>query len=167
MLNIDNRKSPVNVRLIINDEEYNLTIEKKWTLLYVLREVLDLTGTKAGCRTGDCGSCMVLVDSEAVESCIYLAKNAEGKRITTIEGLADGSILHPIQETFIEAGAVQCGFCTPGMVMSTKALLDKNPEPSKSEITSALERNLCRCTGYIKIIDAVKLSAIKIKSNNS
>lgn len=106
---------------------------------------------------------MVIIDGKAVESCIYLAKNAEGKKITTIEGLAEGTKLHPIQEAFIEAGAVQCGFCTPGMVMSTKALLDKNSEPSKPEITAALERNLCRCTGYIKIIDAVNLASKKMK----
>ena len=162
MLNMSNIKDPLDINLTINDEVYSFTIERKWTLLYVLREVLDLTGTKAGCRTGDCGSCMVLIDDKAVESCIYLAKNAEGKRITTIEGLAHGTELHPIQEAFIEAGAVQCGFCTPGMIISTKALLDKNPDPSKNEITTALERNLCRCTGYIKIIDAVNMAAQKL-----
>lgn len=162
MLNINKIIDPVYINLTINSEEYSLTIEKKWTLLYVLREVLDLTGTKAGCRTGDCGSCMVLIDGKAVESCVYLAKNADSKCVTTIEGLADGTKLHPIQEAFIEAGAVQCGFCTPGMIMSTKALLDKNTDPSKKEITSALERNLCRCTGYIKIIDAVNLAAEKL-----
>ena len=162
MSNIRNIKDPIVINLMINNQDYSLTIGKKWTLLYVLREVLDLTGTKAGCKTGDCGSCMVLIDDEAVESCIYLAKNAEGRKITTIEGLADGTKLHPIQEAYIEAGAVQCGFCTPGMVMSTKALLDKNPDPSKKEITTALERNLCRCTGYIKIIDAVNLAAQKL-----
>lgn len=162
MLNPTNFKNPLNINLSINNQDYSLTIEKKWTLLYVLREVLDLTGTKAGCRTGDCGSCMVLIDGEAVESCVFLAKNAEGKHITTIEGLADGTKLHPIQEAFIEAGAVQCGFCTPGMIMSTKALLDKNPDPSKKEITTALEKNLCRCTGYIKIIDGVNLAAKKL-----
>lgn len=163
MSSIDSIKNPLDINLTINDEEYSLTIEKKWTLLHVLREVLDLTGTKAGCRTGDCGACMVLIDGDAVESCIFLAKNAEGKRITTIEGMADGTKLHPIQEAYIEAGAVQCGFCTPGMIMSTKSLLDKNPDPSKNEITAALERNLCRCTGYIKIIDAVNLASQKLK----
>jgi len=163
MSEISKIKKTLDIQLNINNEDYSLTIEKKWTLLYVLREILDLTGTKAGCKTGDCGSCMVLIDNEAVESCIYLAKNAEGKRIITIEGLADGTKLHPIQEAFIEAGAVQCGFCTPGMVMSTKALLDKNPDPSKKEITTALERNLCRCTGYIKIIDAVNLASQKLR----
>ncbi len=162
MSNINRPENSLDINLTINNEEYSLTINQKWTLLYLLREVLDLTGTKAGCRTGDCGSCMVLIDDEAVESCIYLAKNAEGKRITTIEGLAYGTELHPIQEAFIEAGAVQCGFCTPGMIISTKALLDKNPNPSKNEITTALERNLCRCTGYIKIIDAVNMAAQKL-----
>ncbi len=153
----------LDIHLSVNSEDYSLTIRKKWTLLYVLREILDLTGTKAGCKTGDCGSCMVLIDGEAVESCIILAKNAEDKQITTVEGLAEGGNLHPIQKAFIEAGAVQCGFCTPGMIISSKALLDKNPEPSRDEITKALERNLCRCTGYIKIIDAVKLASQKLK----
>lgn len=152
----------ISITFTVNNEEYILSIKKQWTLLYVLREILDLTGTKAGCKTGDCGSCMVLIDGTAVESCIYLAKNAEGKKITTIEGLADGTKLHPIQEAFIEAGAVQCGFCTPGMVMSAKGLLDTNPNPSQDEITTALERNLCRCTGYIKIIDAVNMAAQKL-----
>ncbi len=163
MLDVSGNTDALNIFLKINNENYNLTIKKNWTLVHVLREVLDLTGTKAGCKTGDCGSCMVLIDGEAVESCIYLAKNADGKQITTIEGLADGTALHPIQEAFIEAGAVQCGFCTPGMIMSTKSLLDKNPDPSKTEITKALERNLCRCTGYIKIIDAVNLASQKMK----
>ncbi|MCF6335870.1 MAG: (2Fe-2S)-binding protein [Spirochaetales bacterium] len=163
MLDVSGNTDALNIFLKINNENYNLTIKKNWTLVHVLREVLDLTGTKACCKTGDCGSCMVLIDGEAVESCIYLAKNADGKQITTIEGLADGTALHPIQEAFIEAGAVQCGFCTPGMIMSTKSLLDKNPDPSKTEITKALERNLCRCTGYIKIIDAVNLASQKMK----
>ena len=162
MSGMNNIKATLDIHLTINNEDYSLNIEKKWTLLYVLREILELTGTKAGCRTGDCGSCMVLIDDKAVESCIYLAKNAEGLRITTIEGLAHGIELHPIQEAFIEAGAVQCGFCTPGMIISAKALLDKNPNPSKNEITTALERNLCRCTGYIKIIDAVNMAAQKL-----
>ncbi len=162
MYRVNKMKDPLDIKLTVNSEDYFITIEKKWTLLYVLREILNLTGTKAGCKTGDCGSCMVLIDGEAVESCIYLAKKAEGKQITTIEGLSRGRDLHPIQESFIEAGAVQCGFCTPGMIISAKALLDKNPRPSHREITTALERNLCRCTGYIKIIEAVNLASGKL-----
>jgi len=163
MSDIGDITDTLDIHLNINKEDYTLTIGKKWTLLYVLREILDLTGTKAGCKTGDCGSCMVLIDGEAIESCIFLAKNAVGKQIITIEGIADGINLHPIQDAFVEAGAVQCGFCTPGMVISSKALLDKNPAPSRSEIAKALERNLCRCTGYIKIIDAVELASRKLK----
>ncbi|MFA9463416.1 MAG: (2Fe-2S)-binding protein [Velocimicrobium sp.] len=147
------------VELRINQRMYSLQVEKKWTLLYVLREVLNLTGTKCGCNTNDCGACRVIVDGEAKNSCCLLAKNLGGHDIITIEGVSDGNELHPIQEAFIEAGAVQCGFCTPGMIMSTKALLDKNLNPTEEEIRKALEPNLCRCTGYVKIVEAVALAS--------
>ncbi|MDF2674536.1 MAG: xanthine dehydrogenase [Clostridiales bacterium] len=147
------------VRLNINDREYEISVKENWTLLYILREVLDLTGTKCGCSTGDCGACKVIVDGVAVDSCLILAVKAEGKSITTIEGLAKATELHPIQQAFIDSGAVQCGFCTPGMIISAKALLDKNPNPSREEISKAFGNNLCRCTGYVKIIDAVQLAS--------
>lgn len=147
------------VELTINQKQYTLQVEKNWTLLYVLREVLNLTGTKCGCNTNDCGACRVIVDGEAKNSCCLLARKLAGKEIITIEGLAKGNELHPIQRAYIEAGAVQCGFCTPGMIMSTKALLDKNPSPTEQEIREALSHNLCRCTGYVKIVEAVLLAA--------
>ncbi len=150
-------------RLTINKKEYSVQVEEKWTLLYVLREVLGLTGTKEGCGTSDCGACKVLVDGKALNSCSLLALKMVGKDITTIEGLGSSDKPHPIQEAFVEAGAVQCGFCTPGMVISTKALLDENNDPTEEEIREGLSKNLCRCTGYVKIVDAVKLSVKKLK----
>lgn len=153
-------------KLTINNKTYNVQVEEKWTLLYVLREVLGLTGTKEGCGTSDCGACKVLVDGKAVNSCSLLASKAEGKDITTIEGLGTSEKPHPIQEAFVEAGAIQCGFCTPGMVISTKALLDENSEPSEEKIREGLSKNLCRCTGYVKIVDAVNLAAKKMKELN-
>lgn len=145
--------------LNVNGEDHSVSVEKKTSLLDVLRDQLNLTGAKAGCRTGDCGACKVIIDGEAVNSCLFLALNAVGKKVETIEGLAKGTDLHPIQKAFVHAGAIQCGYCTPGMVMSTKALLDQNPEPSREEIKEALSGNLCRCTGYVKIVDAVNLAS--------
>lgn len=150
-------------KLLINNKKYNINIESNWTLLYVLREVLGLTGTKEGCGTSDCGACKVIVDGKAMNSCSLKAIKMEGKSIETIEGLGDSSNLHPIQEAFVEAGAVQCGFCTPGMIMSTKALLDSNSNPSEEEIRDGLSKNLCRCTGYVKIVEAVELASKKLK----
>ena len=150
------------ITLLVNGEERLIQAEAHWTLLYVLREVLDLTGTKCGCNTGDCGACKVILDGEAINSCLVQVKKAAGKSIETIEGLA-GLTLHPIQQSFIDAGAVQCGYCTPGMIMSAKALLDKNPLPSEAEIRRAIENNLCRCTGYVKIVDAVKMAAVMLE----
>lgn len=150
-------------KLTINGKDYFLKVEEKWTLLYVLREVLGLTGTKEGCGTSDCGACKVLIDGKAMNSCSLLAVRMESKNITTIEGLGSSDKPHPIQEAYVEAGAVQCGFCTPGMIISTKALLDENSDPSEEEIREGLSKNLCRCTGYVKIVDAVKLAATKIK----
>ena len=131
-------------------------IEPWWNLARVLREELPLTGTKIGCEAGDCGSCTVLIDGKAVKSCLYLAMKARGKDILTIEGLRDeNGELHSIQKAFIEHFAIQCGYCTPGMILATKALLDENPHPTKEEVGKGLDGNLCRCTGYIKIVEAV------------
>lgn len=148
------------VSLKVNGRTYNIAVEKNWTLLYTLREVLDLTGAKCGCGTGDCGSCKVIIDGKAVNSCTVRAMDLEGKTVETIEGVSPGSFsLHPIQQAFIDCGAVQCGFCTPGMVMAAKALLDQKPDPSQEEIMEAMKGNLCRCTGYAKILEAVRRAA--------
>jgi carbon-monoxide dehydrogenase small subunit len=144
------------VKLIVNGTSYELDVKPWETLVDVLRNDLGLTGTKEGCGLGECGACTVIVDGKAVNSCLVLAAEADGKQITTIEGLADGDELHPIQEAFVERGGLQCGFCTPGMIMSTKALLDENPNPSEEEIRRGIAGNLCRCTGYSKIIESIK-----------
>jgi len=151
------------IRLNVNGAEYEIAIKPWATLLDVLREDLALTGTKEGCGVGECGACTVLMDGEAVNACLVLAAEAEGRRIQTIEGLSRGDTLHPIQQAFIETGGMQCGFCTPGMILATKALLDENKDPDEAEIRKALEGNFCRCTGYTKIFDAVKLAALKLK----
>ncbi|MDI6755420.1 MAG: (2Fe-2S)-binding protein [Thermodesulfobacteriota bacterium] len=141
--------------LKVNGEVYELEIPANRTLLDVIRDDLGLMGTKQGCGNGECGACTVLLDGEPVNSCLVLALQAGGKSIITIEGLSRGGTLHPIQEAFINYGAVQCGFCTPGMVLSVKALLDKNPTPQEVEVREALTGNFCRCTGYQKIVEAV------------
>jgi carbon-monoxide dehydrogenase small subunit len=143
------------ISFVINGEKLELTVNEDWTLLKVIRDVLKLKGTKEGCGEGDCGACTVLVDNEPVNSCLVLAVQVEGKEILTIEGIGSAEKLHPLQEAFIEEGAVQCGFCTPGMIMASKGLLDANPHPSDKEIKTALSGNLCRCTGYTKIFKAV------------
>jgi carbon-monoxide dehydrogenase small subunit len=145
------------MQFTLNGESVAMEVDATWTLLYLLREVLELTGTKLGCGYGECGACTVIMDGKAVNSCLLPVLEAEGRSVTTIEGVAnrDGS-LSPIQQAFVDHGAVQCGFCTPGMIMSAKALLDENPKPSEEEIKEGIEGNLCRCTGYVKIIDAVK-----------
>jgi len=145
------------IMFTLNGETVNVEVDTRWTLLYLLREVLELTGTKEGCGYGECGACTVIIDGQSVNSCLYPVMEAEGKTITTIEGLAskDGK-LHPLQTAFINEGAVQCGFCTPGMIMSAKALLDANDKPTEEEIKDTIAGNLCRCTGYVKIIDAIK-----------
>ena len=150
------------VCLDINGKKIQVSVEKNWNLLFVLREVLGLTGAKCGCSTGDCGACKVIIDGKAVNSCLMLARNMEGKKIETIEGLSDGTALHPIQQAFIDAGAVQCGYCTPGMVMSAKALLDQNPDPDEEEVRKAIDPNLCRCTGYDNIVKAILLAASRM-----
>ena len=143
------------VELKVNGESYEVWAEPRETLLDVLRNDIELTGTKKACDFGDCGSCAVLMDGKPVVSCLVLAVEAQGKNITTIEGLADGETLHPIQQAFLEHGAVQCGFCTPAMVLTAKALLDEKPSPTKDEIREAISGNLCRCTGYHKIVEAI------------
>lgn len=155
------------VRLIVNGESYLVSIEPNETLLDVLRNKLGLTGTKKGCDAGDCGACTVLIDGKSVPSCLVLAVSARGKEITTIEGLADGENLHPLQQAFIDHFAVQCGFCTPGMILSAKALLDENPNPTEEEVRLALAGNLCRCTGYHKIVEAVLAAKDRIASQTS
>lgn len=144
------------ITLSVNGESYSVNVEENRTLLSVLREELALTGTKEGCGAGECGACTVLFDGKAVNSCLVLAVEADGHEITTIEGLAKDGKLHPIQEAFIKHQGVQCGFCTPGMIMSAKALLDRNPNPTEEEIKEAIAGNLCRCTGYYPIIEAIK-----------
>ena len=146
-----------NVKFFLNGNEIKMKIKDHWTLLYLLREELDLMGTKEGCGSGECGACTVIVNKDAVNSCLYLAAEIDGKEIQTIEGLASSdSTLHPLQKSFVENGGIQCGFCSPGMIMSAKALLDEDPNPSTEEIKHALAGNICRCTGYIQIIDSVR-----------
>jgi len=144
------------IHMTINDKEYEVAVQPNQTLVDVLRYELRLTGTKKGCGTGDCGSCTVIMDGKPVNSCLVLAVQANGRKITTIEGLESEEGLHPVQKAFTEKGAIQCGFCSPGMILSSKSLLDRNPKPTEEEIRRALSGNLCRCTGYQKIVDAVK-----------
>jgi len=147
------------ITLLVNGEPYNLTIPPNKTLLEVLREDLELMGTREGCGVGACGACTVLIDNVPVRSCLTLAADVQGLSITTIEGLTEGSELHPVQEAFVERGAIQCGFCSSGMILTAKAFLDKNRRPKKDEIKKAISGNICRCTGYTKIEDAVAYAA--------
>ena len=144
------------IRLIINGKSYKVSVKASETLLDVIRDELRLTGTKKGCDVGDCGTCTVLIDGIPVSSCLVLAVDAKEREITTIEGLAEGENLHPIQKAFVEEGAIQCGFCTPGMILTAKALLDENPHPGREQIRDAISGNLCRCTGYRKIVSAIE-----------
>jgi len=153
--------APISIEMTVNEQSISLEVQPDWTLLHVLRERLGLKGTKSNCLEGECGACTVLVDGLAVNSCLYLAVRADGKRITTIEGLAQGETLHPVQQAFIDHGAIQCGYCTPGFILAAVALLDENPHPSDEEINGALAGNICRCTGYIHIRQAVKSAAAK------
>lgn len=141
--------------LNINRVHYRIEVEPRRTLVEVLRETLGLTGTKRSCSEGECGACTVLMDGKPVASCLVLAVDAQGREIVTIEGLSWGEELHPLQEAFVKHGAIQCGFCTPGMVLSAKAFLDQNPKPTAMEIRKAISGNLCRCTGYQQIVDAI------------
>lgn len=147
------------VRLEVNGRAHELSIEPNRTLLEVLREDLRLTGTKYSCGEGECGACTVLADGEPIMSCLALAVAMNGRRIQTIEGLAEGRMVSSLQRSFLERGAVQCGYCTPGIVMSAKALLEENPNPTEQEVRDHLEGNLCRCTGYSKIVEAVLATA--------
>ena len=150
------------INLAVNGHPYEVAVEPHWTLLETVREQLALTGSKEGCGTGDCGACSMIVDGRLITSCLMLAPEAEGADVTTIEGLARNGDLHPVQQAFIDTGGVQCGFCTPGMIMAAKALLDRNPRPTLEEVREGLAGNLCRCTGYTKIYEAVLAAAERI-----
>ena len=151
------------INLNVNGTEYELAVAPNRTLTRALRDDLGLFGTKEGCGVGDCGACTVIMDGKPVNSCLVLAVQADGSEITTIEGVAGAEGLHPVQQAFVELGAIQCGFCTPGMILSAKSLLDSRPEPTEREIREALSGNLCRCTGYQKIVEAVQEAAKTLK----
>lgn len=151
------------MKFSINGMDYEEEIDHRRTLLEVLRENLGLLGTHKGCDEGQCGACTVLIDGKEINSCLVLAASVQGKEITTIEGLAQEEQLHPVQQAFVEYGAIQCGFCTPGMIMVAKGFLDKNPQPTEEEAKRAVAGNLCRCTGYFQIIDAVLKAAEKMR----
>ena len=155
----------ITITLNVNGKDYPLEVKPNEILLNVLRDRLGLMGTKYGCGIGECGACTVLLDGKAILSCQTLAFTADGKQITTIEGLERGGELHPLQQAFIDEGAVQCGYCTPGMILSAKALLDTNPDPSNEEIKQAIRGNLCRCTGYTNIVRAIKTASVEIKNS--
>ncbi len=147
------------IDLKVNGQNYEVAVDTRRTLLEVLREELGFTGTKNGCDQGECGTCTVLLDGKPVHSCLTLAVGIQGKEVTTIEGLAKGDELHPLQQAFVDHGAIQCGFCTPGMILTGKALLEKNHSATEDEIRRAISGNLCRCTGYVKIVEAIKAVA--------
>lgn len=146
----------IEVTLTVNEEDHTLTVDPDERLLDTLREQLRLTGVKEGCSVGECGACTVLLNGEAVHSCMLLTAQVDGSEILTVEGLKKGDQIDPLQQSFIDHQAVQCGFCTPGMLMSAKSLLNKNPDPAREEIKTAIEGNLCRCTGYEQIIEAIE-----------
>ncbi len=149
------------IELVVNGENKVVEVDSDDTLLDLLRDKLHLHGTKKGCENGECGACTVLVDGRAVNSCLYSAPRADGKRVTTIEGLGSSKKLHFIQEAFVEVGALQCGYCGPGVIITAKALLDQNPNPTEEEIRAGIAGNICRCSGYVKIVEAIKLAAKK------
>ena len=150
----------------INGTEHTLLCDNRMSLLDALRDVAGLTGTKEGCLTGDCGACSVVMNDKLVDSCLVMAAEADGAKILTVEGMAEGNRLHPLQKAFLEEAALQCGICTPGFLVAAKALLDRNPEPSEHEIRYWLAGNLCRCTGYQKILEAVQSAAQQMKANS-
>jgi carbon-monoxide dehydrogenase small subunit len=156
-------KEKSHIKFTLNGEAAEVAFAPHKTLLEVLREDLALTGTKHGCELGECGTCTVLVDSRAILSCLMLGLEAVGRQVKTIEGMAEGSELHPLQETFADLGAAQCGYCSPGFLLVAEELLKKNPQPTRDEIKEALSGNLCRCTGYIKIYEAVELAAARMR----
>jgi carbon-monoxide dehydrogenase small subunit len=150
----------VTVNFVVNGDSVEVDVEPHWTLLKVLRDILELTSAKPGCGEGECGACTVLVENKPINSCIYPALEAEGKEVLTVEGLVGkDNRLHPIQRAFLDKAGVQCGFCTPGMIMSAKALLDENPDPSEDEIRHAIAGNMCRCTGYVQIVESIRQAA--------
>ena len=156
------------IHFILNGYEVSAEVESHKMLLQVIRDEFQLSGTKEGCGEGECGSCTVLVDGMSVDSCLYPAFEIEGKKVTTIEGmLGEGNALHPIQQAFVEYGGVQCGFCTPGMIMSAKALLDEILDPSEEQIKRGISGNLCRCTGYVQIIDSIKRAAEELQKTST
>ena len=152
------------ISFVLNEDWMEVEVEPHWSLLYLLREIMGLTGTKEGCGMGECGSCTVIVNGKAIVSCIFPGLEVDRGEVWTVEGLSKtfSQTIHPIQEAFIEKGAVQCGFCTPGMIMSAKALLDGNPDPTEDEIKAAIEGNICRCGGYVQIIRSIKAAAKKM-----
>lgn len=159
--------SKVSIALRVNDEPTEVGFAPHKTLLEVLREDLDLPGTKHGCELGECGACAVLVDGKPVLSCLMLGVEAAGKSIETIEGMADGPALHPLQEAFADLGGAQCGYCTPGILLTAKALLAEKPRPTRAEIKEALSGNLCRCTGYLQVFESVEAAIVKIAETRS
>ena len=160
---MDNQRTRLDLEFSLNGEAVATETEPEETLLSVLRNRLKVFGVKKGCGEGECGSCTVLVDGRPMASCLLPAMRAQGREVTTVEGLSRGDDLHPIQEAFLEAGAVQCGFCTPGMILSAKALLDRNHSPAEEEIREGMSGNICRCTGYVQIQEAVVLAAEKMR----
>jgi aerobic-type carbon monoxide dehydrogenase small subunit (CoxS/CutS family) len=160
---LEGRPATITARLTVNGESRDVLFPAHKTLLEVLREELALTGTKHGCELGECGTCTVLLDGMPVLSCLELAAACQGRAITTVEGMADGPRLHPLQQAFVELGAAQCGYCTPGILLAAQALLRDEPRPSRQAIKEALAGNLCRCTGYVKIYEAVELAAARMR----
>ncbi|HEY7913407.1 MAG TPA: (2Fe-2S)-binding protein [Blastocatellia bacterium] len=161
------KNQKVQIQFILNGEQAEVAFAPHKTLLEVLREDLQLTGTKHGCELGECGVCTVLIDGQPILSCLALGLDAEGREVTTVEGMATAEGLHPLQETFADLGAAQCGYCTPGFLLTAKELLEKNPAPNRDEIKEALSGNLCRCTGYIKIYEAVELAAARMRGEQA
>ncbi len=159
--------SKYQIQLVVNGEPTEVLFAPHKTLLEMLREDLGLTGTKHGCELGECGTCAVLLDGTPVLSCLVLARACDGATVDTVEGMADGPSLHPLQEAFADLGAAQCGYCTPGFLVTAKALLDENPSPTRDDIKDALAGNLCRCTGYLKIYEAVELAAAKLRGEHA
>jgi len=157
------KNQKAHISFTLNGEPAEVAFAPHKTLLEVLREDLALTGTKHGCELGECGTCAILVDGKSILSCLMLGLDAEGRDVETIEGMAEGSELHPLQDTFADLGAAQCGYCSPGFLLVAKELIDKSPRPSRDEIKEALSGNLCRCTGYIKIYEAVELAAARMR----
>ena len=152
------------ITLKVNGIDYTITVEPKQTLLRALRDQLGFTGVKEGCAAGECGACTVILEGKAINSCMMLAVEADNTEILTIEGLGDGEELHPLQKRFMSNGAIQCGFCTPGMILSAYALLASNPDPTEEDIKVAISGNLCRCTGYVQIIEAIQAAAADMKN---